>query len=250
MSNRLENKVALVTGGTTGIGLATAKLFRDEGARVIVTGQNPRTLEAARAALGSTVDVVRSDAGDSAAISALFDHVKRAHDGLDVLFLNAGIVRTAPMEALAEADFDEVFRVNVKGPWLAIRAAIPLLRRGGSVVLNGSIVGRIGGAGSTVYGASKAAVRSLGRTTASELVARGVRVNVLSPGPTDTGVIEKSGWSSEIIDTVKRTLIGKIPQGRLGTSEEIARVALFLASDDSSFMTGAEVMVDGGFTSL
>jgi NAD(P)-dependent dehydrogenase (short-subunit alcohol dehydrogenase family) len=245
---RLANKNALITGGTTGIGLATAKLFAAEGARVTITGTNPRTLEAARAALGDQVRVVASNAGspdDVAELAALF-----ATSGLDVAFLNAGVV---PYSPIAETDpdvVDEAFRVNFKGPWLAIKHLTPHLRPGASVVLNGSIVAHMGGAGSSVYSATKAAVRSLGRTAAAELAAAKIRVNVLSPGPTDSGVLEKSGASAEQLAVMKQNLIERVPQQRLGLPEEIARAALFLASDDSSFMTGSEVMVDGGWTGL
>jgi NAD(P)-dependent dehydrogenase (short-subunit alcohol dehydrogenase family) len=244
---RLEGKTAVITGGTTGIGLATAKLFHAEGARVIVTGKSATTLDAARASLLGIADVVRSDSGDVAEISELFAGVAREHGGLDVLFLNAGIVRNATIAAMTEADFDEVLRVNVKGPWLALKAATPLLRRGGAVVLNASINARLGMPGTSAYAASKAALRSLARTAASELVEQGVRVNAISPGPTDSGIIEKV-LSTEAAAATHRALAARIPQGRLASTEEIARVVLFLASNDSSFMTGEEVVVDGGMT--
>src|SRR5207245_2732495 len=159
----------------------------------------------------------------------------------------AAIGRGGTIAAMGEADFDEVFRVNVKGPWLALKAAIPLLRRGGAVVLNASINARLGMPGTSAYAASKAALRSFARTAASELAEQGVRVNAISPGPTDSGIIEK-GYSAEAAAAVRASLAAKIPQGRLGSTDEIARVVLFLASDDSSFITGEEVVVDGGMT--
>ena len=192
MTQKLKGKTALVTGGTTGIGLATARLYHAEGARVIVTGKNPATLDAARASLRGIAEVVRSDSADDADIEELFAHVAREYGALDVLFLNAGILRRGTIADMGEAEFDEVFRVNVRGPWLAIKAAIPLLRRGGAVVLNGSINGHLGMPGTSAYAASKAALRSLARTAASELAQQGVRVNVVSPGPTDSGIIEKT----------------------------------------------------------
>jgi NAD(P)-dependent dehydrogenase (short-subunit alcohol dehydrogenase family) len=248
MDLKLEGKIVLVTGGTSGIGLATAKLFYAEGARVIVTGRNLVTLENARASLHGIAEIVSSDSGDAAAIEDLFAHVAKEYGALDILFLNAGILRGGTIAAMSGADFDEVFRVNVKGPWLALKAAIPLIRRGGAIILNASINARLGMPGTSAYAASKAALRSFARTAASELAEQGVRVNAISPGPTDTGIIEKSGYSAEAAEAAQAWLKAKIPQGRLGSADEIARVVLFLASDDSSFMTGEEVVVDGGMT--
>jgi NAD(P)-dependent dehydrogenase (short-subunit alcohol dehydrogenase family) len=248
MKNKLEGKIALVTGGTSGIGLATAKLFHTEGARVIVTGKNPATLETARTGLRGIAEVVASDSADAAEIERLFAHVANEYGALDILFLNAGIVRVGNIANMSEAEFDEVFRVNVRGPWLALKAAIPRLRHGSAVVLNASINAHLGMPGTSAYAASKAALRSFARTAASELAERGVRVNVVSPGPTETGIIAKSGLSVEAAETVRATLKAKIPQQRLGLPDEIARAVLFLASDDSSFMTGEEIVVDGGMT--
>ena len=214
----------------------------------MVTGRNRVTLGNARASLRGIAEVVSSDSGDAAEIKSLFARVAKEHGALDVLFLNAGIVRTGAIAAMSEADFDEVFRVNVQGPWLALKAAIPLLRRGGAVILNASINAHLGMPGTSAYAASKAALRSFARTAASELAEQGVRVNVISPGPTETEIIDKSGISADAAAAVKASLKAKIPQGRLGSVGEIARVVLFLASDDSSFMTGEEVVVDGGMT--
>jgi NAD(P)-dependent dehydrogenase (short-subunit alcohol dehydrogenase family) len=244
---KLEGKLAVITGGTSGIGLATAKLFHAEGAQVIVTGTNPATVERAREELRGIATVVRSDSGNSADIASLFAGMVKDHGGLDVLFLNAGIVRSGSIVSLPEADFDEVFRVNVKGPWLAMKSAIPHLRRGGAVVLNASIMARLGMPETSAYSASKAALRSLARTAASELAEQGVRVNAISPGPTDSGIIEKN-YGAELARTLRVALEAKILQRRLGTTDEIARAVLFLASDDSSFMTGEEIVVDGGMT--
>ena len=249
MGKKLDGRIALVTGGTTGIGLATARLFHTEGARVIVTGKNPATIEAARASLDGIAEVVSSDSGDSAEIEGLFARIHREHGGLDVLFLNAGVLRGGTIATMGEADFDEVFRVNVKGPWLALKAAIPLLRRGGAVVLNASINAHLGMPGTSAYAASKAALRSLARTAAAELAEQGVRVNAVSPGPTDSGIIEKV-YSAEAAAVVKSALAAKIPLRRRGSTDEIARVVLFLACDDSSFITGEEVVVDGGMTRM
>ncbi|WP_394834641.1 SDR family oxidoreductase [Pendulispora rubella] len=247
MRKKLEGKIALVTGGTTGIGLATAKLFRDEGARVIVTGRTTKTLEEARIHLGSTVDVLSSDAGDPAAIEALFVDIARRYERLDVLFLNAGIVRIGTIAESPLSTFEDVMRVNVVGPWLSLKHATPLFRSGGAVVLNASINARLGMVGSSAYAGSKAALRSLGRVAAAELAALGVRVNVLSPGPTDSGITEKVLDPATAAATLAH-LAERIVLKRLGNVDEIARAALFLASDDSSFMTGEEMVVDGGMT--
>jgi NAD(P)-dependent dehydrogenase (short-subunit alcohol dehydrogenase family) len=243
---RLENKTALITGGTSGIGLAAAKLFAAEGARVTVTGTNPATLEMARRELGDRVSVVPSDAGASDAIRAL---VARFDQGLDVLFVNAGVLSYGMMTDLDEAELDRVFRINVKGPWLLLKHAAPILRRGASVILNASINAHLGMPGSTIYAASKAAVRSLGRTAAAELVDHGIRVNVLSPGMIDSGITEKYVPPDQAA-LVRENIRQRIPMKRWGHLDESARVALFLASDDSTFMTGEEIVVDGGFSRL
>jgi NAD(P)-dependent dehydrogenase (short-subunit alcohol dehydrogenase family) len=242
MTRKLEGKTALITGGTTGIGLATAKVFAEEGARVFVTGQNPATIEAARKELDGVAEVIRSDAGDAAAIGALFDRIGR----VDVLFLNAAVLGGGTIEEMTEERFDELFRINVKGPWLALKAAASHMVDGGTIVLNGSINARLGMPGTSAYAASKAALRSLARTAASELAARNIRVNVLSPGPTDTGIIEK--YYGDRAPAIKAQMAERIVMKRLGTNEEIARAALFLAGSDSSFMTGEEIVVDGGMT--
>jgi len=248
MTKRLEGNVALITGGTTGIGAATARLFHAEGARVIVTGRNPATLAAARESLPG-IEVVASDTGDPASTERLFDHVREHHGRLDVLLLNAAVVPYAALVDLACDDFDEAMRVNVRGPWLAIKYATPLLSRGASVILTGSASAVQGMHGEGAYGATKAAIASLARTAATELLDGGVRVNVLVPGPIDSGVIAK-GRDQATVTAIEDHLKSLIPMKRLGHVDEIARVALFLASTDSSFMTGAQIFVDGGMTRL
>lgn len=242
---KLTNKIALITGGTTGIGLEAAKLFAAEGAKVTVTGTNPRTLEAARAELHGAADVMASDAGSSVDIEALAREMEARHGFVDVLFLNAGLARYGQIHAMAEADVDELFRVNFKGPWLAIKHFALRMRRGGSIVLNTSTTHLRGQAFTSAYAASKAALRSLTRTAAVELAPSGVRVNAVCPGPTTTPIHAKNGLD----DAILRQVSARIPLGRLGAPNEIARAALFLASDESSFMTGEEVVVDGGMTS-
>ncbi len=246
MIKRLEGKVALITGGTTGIGAAIARLFHLEGARVVVTGRNPETLAAAKNDLPG-IDVVASDTGDPDAAVRLFEHVQSHYGQLDVLVLNAAIAPHVPLADFTTEDFDEVMRVNVRGPWLAIKHATPHFSRGASVIFTGSASAVRAMNGSGVYGASKAALTSLGRSAALELVDRGVRVNVLSPGPIDSGVIAK-GRDAATVTAIENHLKTLIPMRRLGHVDEIARVALFLASSDSSFMTGEEIFVDGGMT--
>ena len=250
MTKKLQDKVALITGGTTGMGLATAKLFAEEGAKVIVTGVNPKTLEAARAELGSAAEVIASDTGSSAAVEALARDVKAKHNGVDVLFLNAGIATFAPIPMLDEAAFDESIRVNLKGPWLMLKYFGPMMRRGGSVVMNTSAMSYQGTAGASAYSPTKAALRSLVRIAAAELVDAGVRVNAVAPGPVTTPIYGKLGMPQEALDGYAKGLMATIPMKRFGTSEEIAKAALFLASGDSSFMTGEEIVCDGGITSL
>ncbi len=245
---RLESKIAVITGGTTGIGLAAARLFSAEGATVTVTGTNPSTLEAARRALRGVAEVVGSDAGSSNDIDRLARQFESRGLRVDVLFLNAGIAKFGPMTALDEAAFDESFRVNVRGPWLTIRRFTPLMRSGGAIVLNTSVNGELGMPGSSVYAATKAAARSLVRTSASELAEMGIRVNAVSPGPIETPLYGKLGMPADVVQGFAESLVARIPQKRFGRPEEVAKAALFLASDDSSYMTAEEIAVDGGMT--
>ena len=248
MSGELNGEVAVITGGTPGIGLATAKRFVAEGAKVIVTGTNPKTLEAARADLGNSVEVMASNAGDGADVKALFDHVAEKHGKIDVLFLNAGIARFAPWDMHSEEDFDLQFAINVKGPWLAIKHAMPVLNDGASVIATTSVVNRMAMAGASAYSATKAALHQMVRTAAVELSPRGIRVNSVSPGPIETPIFGKIGMSEEEMDQMAAGMTSQIPLGRFGKSEEVANLALFLASDESSFVQGQEFAVDGGMT--
>ena len=246
---KLDGEVALITGGTTGIGAATAKLFQAEGATVIATGSNPDTLEAARRALPG-IEVMASDAGDVAATRTLVGGVASRHGRIDVLFVNAGISRVAPVSAVDEATFDLLFNVNVRGAFFLLKHAIPVLSDGGSVILSSSVAGVLGAPGASVYSATKAALRSFGRTFAAELAPRGIRVNTISPGPIETAIHSKSGLSPKQTTGMMEKMLAAVPLGRLGQSEEVAKAALFLASDDASFTTGAELFVDGGAVDL
>ncbi len=245
---KLDNKIAVITGGTTGIGLAAARLFFAEGAKVTVTGTNPSTLESARRELRGVAEVVASDVGSSEDIDQLARQFESRGSGVDVVFLNAGIAKLGPIAALDEAALDESFRVNVRGPWLMIKRFAPLMRSGGAIVLNTSVNGEIGMPGSSVYAATKAAARSLVRTAASELADTGIRVNAVSPGPIETPLYGKLGMPADVIEGFAKSLLARIPQKRFGRPEEIAKAALFLASDDASYMTGEEIVVDGGMT--
>ncbi len=244
---KLSGKVAVVTGGTTGIGLATARLFAAEGAKVIATGRNPETLAAARKELSRVAEVVQSDAGDPAQVRRLFEEVGRAQGRIDVLFLNAGIAKFAPLADSTEELFDETIQVNLKGPFVALRAALPFLRKGASVIVNTTVGTERALANTAVYSASKAALAALVRGAAVELAARGVRVNAVRPGPIKTPILGKLGMTAEAGEAFARGVAERVPLGRFGTADEVARAALFLASEDAAFVTGHELSVDGGF---
>ena len=245
---QLTGKRAVITGGTTGIGLATAQLFLQEGAQVAITGQNPERVEEARRTLGPGVLAVRSDAGSISDTENTIAEVGRAFGGIDVLFLNAGIAKFGPFAQVTEVLFDEQFAVNVKGVLFTIQKADPLLLPGASVIVTTSAANRIGVPGSTVYAASKAAARSLVRVLAAELAVRNIRVNAISPGPIETPIMGKSGLSPEQQQAALAALVANVPLGRSGQADEIAKIALFLASDGATYVTGAEISADGGWT--
>jgi NAD(P)-dependent dehydrogenase (short-subunit alcohol dehydrogenase family) len=244
--DRLEGKRALITGGTSGIGLATARAFLAEGARLAITGSKPETLEAARAELGRDVVAIRADAGDVAGQREVAEAVRRAFGGLDVLFVNAGIGDFRPLEAWDEAGFDRSVAVNLKGPFFLVRALLPILADPASVVLNTSINARIGMPASSVYAATKAGLVSLARTLSGELIGRGIRVNAVSPGPVATPLHGKIGMTEADI----AGLVGRIPLGRRGEPAEIAAAVVFLASDEGAFTVGSELVIDGGMSNL
>jgi NAD(P)-dependent dehydrogenase (short-subunit alcohol dehydrogenase family) len=250
MTRKLENKVALITGGTTGIGLATAKRFAAEGARVVVTGRNPETLEAARRELGDRAEVVASDAGDEKQIVQLFEGLARTHRRLDVLFLNAGIAKFAPLAEASVKDFDAMWTLNVRGPWLALKYALPLLSEGATVIVNTSVANQKGMAGAAAYASTKAALRAVVRGAANELATRKIRVNAISPGPIETPIFGKMGLPRKAADEFVQGIASRVPLGRIGSADEIAGAAVFLASEDASFITGSEIAVDGGFAQV
>ena len=246
---KLAGKVALISGGTSGIGAATARLFQSEGATVIVTGSSQASADNAKAALPG-IEVLVSDAGDAAAARALVDQVKAKHGHIDVLFVNAGIARFAPIEAIDEAFFDSQFDVNVKGAFFLLKHATPAIPDGGAIILTASVAGAGGGlGGGTVYGATKAALRSFGRTFARELAPRGIRVNTISPGPIVTPILDKNGFTAAQKDAFITGAATRVPLGRVGEAEEVDRAALYLAAD-ATYTTGAELFVDGGLIDL
>jgi NAD(P)-dependent dehydrogenase (short-subunit alcohol dehydrogenase family) len=242
----LKNKVALITGGTSGMGAATAKRFHAEGATVTVTGSSAASAEAARKEMPD-IEVIVSDAGDPHATKILIDHMREKHGRIDILFVNAGIAKVAPMEAVDEAFFDKVFGVNLRGPYFLIKHALPVMPGGGSVILTSSAGAVKGIPGLSVYSATKAALNSLGRTLAAELAPRAVRVNTITPGPINTPIGGKMELTPEQMAGFAQ-MIEKLPLRRPGQPEEIASAALYFASDESRFTTGTELRVDGGMT--
>jgi NAD(P)-dependent dehydrogenase (short-subunit alcohol dehydrogenase family) len=247
---KLQDKVVLVTGGTSGIGLASAKLFIAEGAQVIVTGRDEGGLASARAELGPQARVVGSGAGSLADIDALLALVKEHYGRLDVLFLNAGVAQAAPLEHVSEAQFDDMFGINVKGAFFTIQKALPLLGAGGSIIVTTSITNQLGNPAFSVYGATKAALRSLVMSLGLELIPRGIRINAISPGPIATAMFDRFGLPQEVAQATREHITQKSPIKRFGDPAEVAKLALFLASDDSSYIVGEEIVVDGGMTLL
>lgn len=248
--NRLKDKRALITGGTSGIGLETARQFLKEGARLAITGKNPSTLEAARKELGSDVLVIPSDASDVTAQKAVAESVQQRFGALDILFVNAGIAELLPVDRWSEAAFDRSFAINVKGPFFLIQALLPVFANPASIVLNASVNAHIGMPNTTVYGASKAALLSLARTLSGEFISRGIRVNAVSPGPIATPLYSKLGLSEADLKTVSTSVVNLVPAGRFGSPREIAHAVVFLASDESAFTVGSELLIDGGMSNI
>lgn len=254
-SDRLAGKVALITGGNSGIGLAAAEAFLAAGARVAISGRDEATLASAEHALGPDHDggrvlAVRADASRLDDVDALMNAVAARFGRLDVLFVNAGIGQFAPVDQATEAHFDLLFDVNVKGAYFTVQRALPLLAPGASVIFNGSNSGLIGMAGASVYSATKAAVRSLARTLSADLTDRGIRVNVISPGPVTTPAYDRLGLPADVLAATTAGIQARVPLGRFAAPDEIANAAVFLASDESRFFVGAELVPDGGMSQL
>jgi NAD(P)-dependent dehydrogenase (short-subunit alcohol dehydrogenase family) len=244
--NRLKDKRALITGGTSGIGLETARLFLEEGARVAITGSSAKTVAAARGELGEAVLAVASDAADVAAQKALAATIGSAFGGLDVLVVNAGIADMGPIEQWDEARFERSVAINLKGPFFLIQALLPLFANPASIVLNASINAHIGMPNTSVYAATKAAVASLARTLSGELIGRGIRVNAVSPGPIATPLYGKFGLSEADRRAMAASLTSRVPARRFGQPREVAQSILFFASDEAAFTVGSELIIDGG----
>jgi NAD(P)-dependent dehydrogenase (short-subunit alcohol dehydrogenase family) len=247
---KLENKVAVITGGNSGIGLATAKLFHKEGAKVVITGRRKEVVEEAAKEVGEGTVGITNDTSKMSDIDSLYEQVGNLHGKIDVLFLNAGIAIFAPIEQVTEEMFDNQFNINTKGLYFNIQKALPLMKAGGSIILTTSSADQMGAPNTSVYSASKAGVRSLARTVSAELLEKGIRVNSIAPGPIETPIFDKLGMPPEMLGQVKEQFAGMVPMKRFGTPDELAKGALFLASDDSSFVAGIDLAVDGGLVSI
>jgi NAD(P)-dependent dehydrogenase (short-subunit alcohol dehydrogenase family) len=243
---RLKNKTALITGGNSGIGLATAKLFIAEGARVAITGRNRATLDAALAELGPNAIALQADATDVVATEQAVAEAAKAFGKLDIVFANAGIPGRTPVGASTLEAFEQVLRTNITGAFFTVQAAAPHLNDGGAIILTGSVMSEMGSPGSAAYAASKAGLRGMSRVLASEFAPRGIRVNVVSPGATRTPIWDSSAPTPDAKAQLEKRLSGVIPLGRLGEADEIAKTVLFLASDEAAYINGAELFVDGG----
>ena len=247
---KLENKVTVITGGNSGIGLATAKLFHKEGAKVVITGRRQEVVEAAAKEIGSLAVGITNDTSNMTDIDNLYQEIEKLHGKIDVLFLNAGVATFTPIEYVTEEFFDSQFNINVKGLYFNIQKALPLMKSGGSIILTTSAADQTGSANMSVYSASKAAVRSLARTLSAELLDRGIRVNSIAPGPIDTPIFGKLGMPEEMLGQAKEQFTGMVPMKRFGTPDELAKGVLFLASDDSTYIAGIDLPVDGGLVSI
>lgn len=245
-SGRLQGKRALITGGTSGIGLETARQFIAEGARVIVTGSQAASVAAAQAELGAQATVLQVDASRVDQLPALVRTISETFGQLDAVFVNAGVAQLAPLAQWDEAAYDRTMAINLKGPFFLLQALLPVLANPASVVLNTSVNAHIGMPNSSVYAASKAALLSLARTLSGELIGRGIRVNAVSPGPIATPLYGKLGLSADDLRKTADAIVGQVPAARFGTPSEVAKAVVFLASDEASFTVGAELLIDGG----
>lgn len=247
---RLQDKVAVITGGNSGIGLATAKLFAKEGAKVAITGRNQGTLDLASAAIGHGAIAIKADVLDLKSIEHSYQQIAEKLGKIDVLVVNAGIFKGAHISDFTEELFDEIVDINFKGAFFSVQKALHFLSDGASVIITSSTVNEIGMATASAYAATKAAVRSLARTFSADLVDRKIRVNILSPGPIETPIFDRLGMPQQNVDEMKAYMASGVPLKRLGTDEEMAKGFLYLASDDSTYMLGGEIVLDGGFGQL
>ncbi|HTJ57559.1 MAG TPA: SDR family oxidoreductase [Devosiaceae bacterium] len=246
---RLERKRALITGGTSGIGLATAKRFVEEGALVAITGRKPADIAAARAELSTSVTVIEADAGNAAAQAQVAAEVHQTLGGLDVLFVNAGIIDMRPLEDWDEAGFDRLIDIDLKGPYFLIQALLPLFGNPASIILSGSVNARLGAPTTHVYSIAKAGMASLARTLSGELIGRGIRANVICPGPIATPLqFNRGGADAAAREAVAKATVAQVPAGRFGEPGEVANTVVFLASDEARFIVGSEIVIDGGMS--
>jgi NAD(P)-dependent dehydrogenase (short-subunit alcohol dehydrogenase family) len=243
---RLQGKVAVITGGNSGIGFATAQRFVEEGATVYITGRDAGRLDAAAKELGGRVTAIKADAASPADMQTVYDRVKKDHGKLDILFLNAGVAPVAPIEATTEELYDDLFATNVRGVFFGVQKALPILAAGSSVVINSSTVNKKGMPGFVAYAATKAAVRSFARGMSAELAPKGIRVNTVSPGPIGTPLWGKTGLNEEQTKHAGEGIAKQVPAGRFGTDREVADAVVYLASDESKYVVGADLYVDGG----
>ena len=250
MGNKLEGKIAVITGGNSGIGLATAKRFVSESAFVFIIGRRQNELDAAVSEIGNNVTGIQGDVSDLTDLDRLYNTVKDQKGHLDILFANAGIAQFAPLGVISEEHFDNIFGINVKGLLFTVQKALPLFHDGGSIILNASIGSSKGVEESSVYSATKAAVRSFARTWTVDLRHRKIRVNAISPGPIDTPIFSNLLQNEEQSQQFKKNIVNTVPMGRMGNSDEVAKAVSFLASDDSSYITGIELFVDGGLAQI
>ena len=250
MANRFTDKVAVITGGNSGIGLASARAFAREGARVAITGRSDATLKAAQKELGPEALVLKADMSRVPEIEGAMSEIRRKFGRIDALFVNAGIGRFVPFEEVTEEFFDETMATNLKGAFFTVQKAAPLLSRGAAVVLNASVNAHLGMPNSSVYGASKAAVVNMAKTLSADLLPRGVRVNVVSPGPVATPILDRMGFSEEQTRQTKEWITEQVPLRRFAHPDEIATAVLYLSSSESQFIVGTELVVDGGMIQL
>ena len=247
---KLEGKVAVITGGNSGIGFATAQRFVSDGAYVFITGRRQSELDAAVKQIGKNITGVQGDVSNLADLDRLYATVKKQKGRIDILFANAGVGELVPLGAITEAHFDKTFSINVKGLLFTVQKALPLFQDGGSIILNASIAASKGVEASSVYNATKAAIRSFARTWTVELKQRKIRVNAISPGMIDTPGLNRLTKSQEQLEQFKTSFVSTIPMGRTGIPDEVANVVSFLASDNSSYVTGVELFVDGGVAQI
>lgn len=247
---RFQGKVAVVTGGNSGIGLGVAKAYAQEGAQVAITGRNAKTLEVAAKAIGEGTLAIQSDAGKVAEIEAAMRKIKERFGRIDALFVNAGVGKFVPLEQVTEEFFDEAVNINMKGVLFTVQKAVPLMPKDSAIVLNASINAHLGMPGTTVYGATKAAVINMAKTLSADLLEKGIRVNAVSPGPITSALLERDGLSQEKLQGTKDWIQSQVPIKRFGTPEEIAAAVLYLTAPESAFVVGAELIVDGGMATL